>query len=77
MTNSPDLMEALDADDGELPRQLSPESVSTDDPKVSPSESVFRFDLNEDAMATEKLAEGIRNFVKDQIKLETLIGSMD
>ncbi len=63
-------MEALDADDGELPRQLSPETVSTDDPKISPSESVFRFDLNEDAMATEKLAEGIRNFAKDQVKLE-------
>jgi len=77
LTISPDLMEALDADTGDLPRQLSPENVSTNDPKVAPAESVFRYDLNSDAMTTEKLAEGIRNFVADQVKLEKLIRSID
>ncbi|MBT8051194.1 MAG: transaldolase [Gammaproteobacteria bacterium] len=73
LTISPDLMEELDHDMGELPRQLSPGNVRSDDPKVAPSEAVFRYDLNDDAMAIEKLAEGIRNFVKDQVKLENLI----
>ena len=41
--------------------------------KYSPDEPGFRYDLNADAMATEKLAEGIRNFVADQVKLEQLI----
>ena len=33
----------------------------------------FRWEMNEDPMATEKLAEGIRNFAKDQVKLETML----
>jgi transaldolase len=37
------------------------------------SEAEFRLQLNADAMATEKLAEGIRNFIADQIKLEKLL----
>ena len=37
------------------------------------SESQFRWDMNEDAMATEKLAEGIRGFARDQEKLEKLL----
>ena len=40
-------------------------------------ESGFRFELNQDAMATEKLAEGIRGFVADQIKLETWLKDLD
>lgn len=75
LTISPALLEALAADHGELPRQLQPEGVNSDVAKHSPLESEFRFDLNADAMATEKLAEGIRNFVGDQIKLEQLISS--
>ena len=39
------------------------------------ADEIVRYDLNGDAMATEKLAEGIRNFITDQIKLEQLIGS--
>ncbi len=73
LTISPALLEDLSNDDGELPRQLSAEQASTDSNRLSPSESQFRYDLNADAMATEKLAEGIRNFVADQIKLEQLI----
>jgi transaldolase len=73
LTISPTLLEQLDADSGELPRQLSPEGAATDDPRAAPDEAAFRYDLNADAMATEKLAEGIRNFVADQVKLERLI----
>lgn len=43
--------------------------------KITLDEKAFRFMLNEDAMATEKLSEGIRNFSKDIVKLETLIKS--
>ncbi len=75
LTISPALLEELDADGGELPRQLSPERAATDDPRAAPDEASFRYDLNADAMATEKLAEGIRNFVADQVKLERLIGA--
>ena len=44
-------------------------------PSIAPEEKNFRFLLNEDAMATEKLAEGIRTFVADAIKLDALIES--
>lgn len=73
LTISPQLLEELAADDGELPRQLDGKSASSDVAKYSPDEPRFRYDLNADAMATEKLAEGIRNFVADQVKLEQLI----
>ena len=57
---------------GELPRQLSPTEASG---KAEPlSEAAFRWEMNEDAMATEKLSEGIRNFHADAGKLEKLIG---
>ena len=75
LTISPDLMEALAGDEGDLPRQLSPEGAETADEKTSLTEPAFRYDLNADAMATEKLAEGIRNFVADQVRLEQLIAS--
>ena len=39
------------------------------------TEAEFRFELNQDAMATEKLAEGIRGFVADQIKLEVALAA--
>ncbi len=75
LTISPALLEELSSDTGELPRQLSSDAASSSDEKHAPSESVFRYSLNDDAMATEKLAEGIRNFVADQVKLEQLISS--
>ncbi len=75
LTISPALLEELAADDGPLPRQLSVETARSDVENTHPTEAEFRFALNSDAMATEKLAEGIRNFVADQIKLEKLIGS--
>ncbi|MCL4108960.1 UNVERIFIED_CONTAM: hypothetical protein GTU68_008155 [Idotea baltica] len=75
LTISPGLLETLAGDDGVLDRQLSPPEAESDSVRSSPLETEFRFQLNEDAMATEKLAEGIRNFVADQIKLEQLIGN--
>jgi transaldolase len=73
LTISPALMEQLEADEAPLVQQLCAETASTDDEKTSPTEAEFRYDINGDAMATEKLAEGIRNFVADQVKLEQLI----
>ncbi|TWD47914.1 transaldolase [Agrobacterium vitis] len=64
LTISPALLDELDAATGDLPRLLSP-SKTTPDPRVSLDEKSFRWAMNEDAMATEKLAEGIRAFAKD------------
>ena len=75
LTISPAFMEELSNDNGDLPRQLSPDKAASAEPKCSPAEAEFRYDLNDDAMATEKLAEGIRNFVTDQVKLEQLIST--
>ena len=75
LTISPALLEELASDNGALPRRLSAADARSDDGKWQPTEAEFRYDLNTDAMATEKLAEGIRNFVADQLKLEQLIGS--
>ena len=72
LTISPALLEELKKDESPLERKLVP----TDDitPAGEPvTEQGFRWALNEDAMATEKLAEGIRNFAVDQRKLEDLI----
>jgi transaldolase len=74
LTISPDLLSVLAADSGPLPRRLTP-SMDSGRPQVELNESSFRWSMNEDAMATEKLAEGIRNFAGDQIKLEQLIQS--
>ena len=73
LTISPQLLGELEADHGELKRVLSPDHTQSDIAKHQQSEAEFRFSNNEDAMATEKLAEGIRNFVKDQRNLELLL----
>ncbi len=74
LTISPDLLGQLAAMDAPVPRQLHPvEAASQDIERLSYDEAGFRFALNEDAMATEKLAEGIRLFAADTRKLETLI----
>ncbi len=75
LTISPALLESLAADKSNLPQQLNAETASSTDQKLAPTEAEFRYQLNEDAMASEKLAEGIRNFVVDQIKLEKLISA--
>lgn len=73
LTISPQLLEELKNDHGELPRQLSPDNTGQIIESQSINESSFRYHLNANAMATEKLAEGIRNFVKDQEKLEAML----
>ena len=73
LTISPALLEELAGDKGELPRRLSPDNAAGGGDRVDLGESDFRYALNGDAMATEKLAEGIRNFVADQLKLEKLL----
>ena len=70
LTISPELINQLDAQDGQLSRQLSPEQAG--EARIELNEAAFRWAHNEDAMATEKLAEGIRAFAVDQIKLEQL-----
>lgn len=74
LTISPDLMATLEASEAPLPRALDPESArDLDLPPMQYDEAGFRFAMNEDAMATEKLAEGIRAFAADAIKLEKLL----
>lgn len=73
LTISPALLDELAKADGELPRKLSSEGVVPTPPAPRLDEKSFRFALNEDAMATEKLSEGIRAFVKDLRSLRTLV----
>lgn len=74
LTISPDLLKKLAETDGTLERKLSPETAKASDvEKIAVDENAFRWGLNENAMATEKLAEGIRRFGVDIVKLEKLI----
>lgn len=74
LTISPELLQQLADTDAPVERRLSPEKAAHADIKrLNFDEKNFRFVLNEDAMATEKLAEGIRLFCADAIKLETLV----
>jgi transaldolase len=73
LTISPALLEGLAADEGSLVQALDARGARSDDALAPPAESAFRLELNEDAMATEKLAEGIRNFIADQRRLEEVI----
>ncbi|MGI6409351.1 MAG: transaldolase [Gammaproteobacteria bacterium] len=70
LTISPELISQLAAETGTLQRQLSPEQVG--EARIKLDQATFRWAHNEDAMATEKLAEGIRAFAVDQHKLEAL-----
>ena len=69
LTIAPALLTELENTDGTLDKKLVDNGAKTEKP-AKLTEEQFRFDHNEDAMATEKLAEGIRNFVIDQNKLE-------
>ncbi len=76
LTISPDLLAALAASDAPLQRALGgPGADPGDAPYVTYDERSFRFAMNEDAMATEKLAEGIRAFCVDAVKLEQLMAT--
>nr|WP_300309019.1 transaldolase [Halomonas sp.] len=75
LTISPSLLEELAQETGSLERRLRSCDAETRAPEPQ-DEPEFRWSMNEDAMATEKLAEGIRKFMADQRKLETLLGEL-
>ena len=77
LTISPDLLAQLQASEAPLTHALDAGAAKALDlPKVSFNEAAFRFALNQDAMATEKLAEGIRLFAADAGKLDQMIESL-
>ncbi|MBD9481562.1 transaldolase [Pseudomonas sp. PDM14] len=73
LTISPDLLQQLADDQGELPRLL--DADASGEARQTLDEAAFRWALNDDPMATEKLAEGIRLFARDQEKLEALLAA--
>ena len=74
LTISPQLLEALSKEEGELKRRASTRpSLVKLLPKVAMDEKTFRWMLNEDQMATEKLSDGIRLFAHDLNKLRTMV----
>jgi len=73
LTIAPALLEKLAADNGTLVRKLDPNNTGEKIPTVASDEKSFRWAMNEDQMATEKLSEGIRMFAKDLRALRTLI----
>ncbi|MBX4868627.1 MULTISPECIES: transaldolase [Rhizobium] len=72
LTIAPNLLDELSNDLGKLERKLSPETVKPA-AKIAVDEKTFRWMMNEDAMATEKLAEGIRAFAKDLGTLRSMV----
>jgi len=74
LTISPNLLAELQAKEGTLTRKLDPaKAQSMDIPKIDMNEKTFRWMLNEETMATEKLSEGIRKFSADLVKLEKYV----
>ena len=72
LTISPDLLEQLQNTDGEVTAHLTPEGAKgSNEPKIHLDEKTYRFMHNEDAMAVEKLSDGIRRFNEDARKLES------
>lgn len=74
LTISPNFLDELQKSFDPINRKLDPQKAKTSSiEKISIDEKTFRYLLNDEAMATEKLSEGIRNFVKDIVKLEKMI----
>ena len=74
LTISPGFLSELQSSDDNVERKLSPDAAqSMDIERIEVSEKSFRWMMSEDAMASEKTAEGIRNFAADIRKLETMI----
>jgi len=73
LTISPAILSELDKDDGTLVRNLSPDDPGTPPALPATDEAAFRWTMNEDAMATDKLSEGIRLFAADLRKLHDVI----
>lgn len=77
LTISPGLLDELAASEDDLKKMLDASKAPTMDiEKIDMDENTFRWMLNEDPMATEKLAEGIRNFAKDIVSLEEIVKKM-
>ena len=76
LTISPDLLQKLAETEGTVERKLSNDADAASIKEVALDEKTFRFMMNEDAMATEKLAEGIRAFCADSGKLKQIIAGM-
>jgi transaldolase len=76
LTIAPKLLDELQKAEGEVPRKLSPEMAKKADiQKIDVDEKTFRWMLCNDAMASDKLYEGIRTFSKDIVKLQQLLSS--
>lgn len=73
LTISPELLTQLSQTEGDAPAQLRADAAGGDIARIASGEVAFRTQLNDDAMASDKLAEGIRAFVADAIKLDALI----
>lgn len=73
LTISPSLMAELEQDETPLTRRLDPKTSQENLNRIEMTEKYFRWRMNENAMATEKLADGIRRFAEDQVKLEVLL----
>jgi transaldolase len=74
LTIAPDLLAQLAATDAPLSRTLDAnEALQLDLAPVQYDEAAFRYALNDDAMGSDKLAEGIRAFAADTLKLEALM----
>lgn len=73
LTISPELLTQLSQTEGDAPAQLRADAIGGDIARIASDEVAFRTLLNDDAMASDKLAEGIRAFVADAIKLDALI----
>jgi transaldolase len=76
LTIAPALMQELEDNNAALPTKLSAANATSEQGKLSLSEAEFRWMMNEDPMATEKLAQGIRSFAADQVKLEQLLAKI-
>jgi transaldolase len=75
LTIAPALLDELAKDNGALSRKLDASNAQLAPAKMSLDEKTFRFLLNEDAMATEKLSEGIRLFTKDLRSLREMVAA--
>ena len=76
LTISPELLQKMADTDAPIERKLAAATAVAPIDKVSIDEKTFRFMMNEDAMATEKLAEGIRAFCADSDKLKQIVNGM-
>lgn len=76
LTIAPALMQELQDSTEELPTKLSATAAASEQGRLSLNEAEFRWMMNEDPMATEKLAQGIRSFAADQVKLEQLLSEL-